>query len=66
VRGLGKQEWPNPADTGGIGGGAQIRIHFHAVTIAGQTPGQPIDKKCGCLAKINAAKSAGKERFKVD
>jgi hypothetical protein len=47
-----------------MGGPALTPVRFHAVTIAGQTPGQPIDKKCGGFAKINAAKSAGKWRFR--
>jgi hypothetical protein len=37
-----------------------IPVHFHATTIAGEVLGRLIDKKCGCFAKINAAKSAGK------
>jgi hypothetical protein len=49
-----------------MGGPALIPVCFHATTIAGQVPGRLIDKKCGGFIKINAAKSAGKERFKVD
>jgi hypothetical protein len=33
---------------------------------SGRGAGELIDKKCGGFMKINAAKSAGKERFKVD
>ena len=45
---------------GGMSGAMQVPVYFHTVTIAGQTPGQPIDKKCGGFDKINAAKSARK------
>jgi hypothetical protein len=49
-----------------MSGAMQVPIHFHTVTIAGQTFGQPIDKKCGGFDKINAAKSAGKGAFQAD
>jgi hypothetical protein len=47
-----------------MGGAMQVPVCFHTATIAGQTFGQPIDKKCGGFDKINAAKSAGKWRFR--
>ena len=38
-------------------------VCFHATTIAGAVRERLIDKKCGGFMKINAAKSAGKERI---
>jgi hypothetical protein len=46
-----------------MGGAVQVPVRFHATTIAGEVLGRLIDKKCGGFMKINAAKSAGKERF---
>jgi hypothetical protein len=47
-----------------MGETALIPVCFHATTIANEVLGRLIDKKCGCFSKINAAKSAGKERFR--
>ena len=47
-----------------MGETALIPVYFHATTIAGEVLGRLIDKKCGGFMKINAAKSAGKERFR--
>jgi hypothetical protein len=41
-----------------------IPVRFHATTIAGEVLRRLIDKKCGGFMKINAAKSAGKGRFR--
>jgi hypothetical protein len=46
-----------------MGGAVQVPVHFHATSIAREVLGRLIDKKCGGFIKINAAKSAGKERF---
>jgi hypothetical protein len=45
-----------------MGETALIPVCFHATTIAGEVLEGLIDKKCGGFMKINAAKSAGKER----
>jgi hypothetical protein len=47
-----------------MGGAVQVPVRFHATTIAGEVLGRLIDKKCGGFMKINAAKSAGKGRFR--
>jgi hypothetical protein len=47
-----------------MGGTALMPVCFHATTIAGAVRERLIDKKCGGFMKINAAKSAGKERFR--
>jgi hypothetical protein len=44
-----------------MGGTALMPVCFHATTIAGAVRERLIDKKCGGFAKIDAAKSAGKE-----